>query len=150
MNIIAMLSAEHRQIGVLMGELSRHLEKDGLLEREEAKAAARTLVNALTRHERIEDRVLYRHLLDRGAIPPEILGIFQDGHRKVHFLLGKFVKALRGGGDSLRYGAGMEFLEALREHFDEEEKLLFSWVNKTLPAEELEEMAERICETSRA
>lgn len=143
MTIVERLRGEHARLSALMAELVRHLSADGRLEKEEARDSARKLVNALERHELVEDRVLYRRLLDRGAIAPEVLGIFQDGHRAVHLSLAKFADAMKEGGGPRRYASGSEFIEALREHFEEEERLLFPWVEANLPADELEELADR-------
>ena len=143
MRITDWLRVQHGEFRELLHKIELAQHDPGSSGAGEVRRLLKRLLPRLKAHERVEDELLSPVL--RGAvkgIEPGLTSIFMEGHEELHGKLDRLQEALGMGTAPLsQFVAAVDFGSLLKEHMEQEERILFPIVERSLPLETLEELA---------
>jgi len=129
MNAIDLLKQQHKKTLAALEKAA-----NGKLDARESKKAADELVA----HMAIEEHIFYPRV--RQLMKEMVAGSFEE-HTVARFEL---ARALTARGDAELEARFKVLLEIVSHHIDEEEEVMFPKVQKSIPAEELNRLGERM------
>lgn len=117
----------------------------------EVRRQLKRLLPMLRAHEEVEDDLLAPVLRDKiKGIEPGLSSIFQEGHEELGLKLDRLQDALEMGTAPLsQFVAAVDFESLLKEHMEQEERILFPIVDRSLPPVDLEALGEQAAELVR-
>lgn len=143
MDALTLLEQDHQKVKKLMAEIERTTER-GVKTRQ---ALFGKLVEELTVHERLEERIFYPAVKER-ATTKKLEELVAESYEEHHFV--DVVKAEIEGTpfDSEEWGAKFKVMMENIEHhaFEEEEGKMFPKVRRAFSKEELEDLGTRMAE----
>lgn len=136
MTITELLRADHRRFTRSLRAMEAVLKSDRVGAAVKLRAQLEAYLPELAAHERIEEELLFPALAKAGGMPPGVAAMFQSGHQEIREKIRALreVLSLREAPLS-RFVAGVDFLHVMREHMEEEERLLFPAAERILPQE---------------
>lgn len=143
--ITGLLRKQHDDFRRCLKELGGLLSLHGPSGAEETEIVLGRLITPLMIHERIENELLFPTIQEYSKdLKPELLGLFQGTHKEVHEHLDALQDVLQEKDAMLsRLVSGVDFIELLREHFEQEEVTLFPLFEKVVPKEVQRELGAR-------
>ena len=143
MDALTLLEQDHQKVKKLMGELEKTTER-GVKTREEL---FNKLVEELTIHEQIEERIFYPEVKER-ATSKQLQELVAESYEEHHFV--DIVKAEieNTAFDSEEWAPKFKVMMENIEHhaFEEEEGKMFPKVRRAFKKDELEDMGARMAE----
>jgi hemerythrin superfamily protein len=143
MDALTLLEQDHQKVKKLMGEIEKTTER-AVKTREEL---FNKLVEELTIHEKIEEKIFYPEVKER-ATSKQLEELVLESYEEHHFV--DIVKAEieQTPFDAEEWGAKFKVMKENIEHhaFEEEEGEMFPKVRRIFKKAELEDMGERMAE----
>ena len=137
MDAITLLKEDHQKVKKLMGELEKTTER-GVKTREELFTK---LVNELTVHEKIEEKIFYPRVKEQ-ATTKKVEEMIAESYEEHHFVDTVKAELQDTPFDAEEWAAKFKVMKENVEHhaFEEEEEKLFPKVQKIFSKDELEAM----------
>ena len=137
MDALTLLKQDHQKVKKLMGELEKTTER-GVKTREELFTK---LVNELTVHEKIEEKIFYPRVKEQ-ATTKKVEEMIAESYEEHHFVDTVKAELQDTPFEAEEWAAKFKVMKENVEHhaFEEEEEKLFPKVQKIFSKDELEEM----------
>jgi len=103
-------------------------------------------LRALGAHEDVEEKILFKALVEAGTLDVHPLKNLEHGHRQLDVQVRRLAGMLDGAPSSPMAGlvaATMDLCETLRAHMQEEEYSLFPFIRSTLPEAMLQKLGSK-------